>query len=251
VLLARVSPVWRSANWRWRLACALSAFAVLAACGYGGYVLAGVAHPGGRVEATAQPAAATVLRQLTSRADDPRPLTVGEVFPNAEVIAGSSGTLTRYRVLRVQALDRCGVAAEGAVVALLEAAGCNQVVRGTLRSPDGGYVATAGLLNLVDTAGAEAVRSGVKPHLDADTGRFRGLPAGRGTSGLTRHTTQLGWHARGHFLAYAVIARSDGSKIYPDDPIARQILTDLIEQYLRTRVLDRRAATAAPPPGRR
>lgn len=215
-----------------------TALTLLLLCGYGTYLVA-------RDDPTPrdEPAAATVLRELSSRADDPRPLTTAEVFPTDVVVAGPDGT--GYQVLRVQALQRCGGVAEGAVVPLLEAAGCSQVVRATLRSPDGGYVITAGLLNLADETGAEAVHGGIRPLLDAESGRLRGLPAGHGTGGLTRDTTQLGWQVRGHFLAYAVIARGDGGKIYPDDPTARRILSDLIEEYLRTRVLDRRAAGCA------
>ncbi|WP_143049648.1 hypothetical protein [Asanoa ishikariensis] len=244
MLLGRVLAAWRSPDWRpprqWRPTCVLTALAVLALCGYGTYLVAGDDPPVAGAEATGQPAAATVLRELTSRADDPRPLTAGEVFPGSVVVAGPTGA--RYRVLRVQTLERCAGAAEGEVVPLLEAAGCNQVVRATLRSPDGDYAVTAGLLNLSDADGAETVRGGIKSLLDAESGRLRGLPAGSGTGGLARDTAQLGWHARGHFLAYAVIARTDGGKIYPDDPTARQVLSDLIEQHLRTRVLDRRAA---------
>ncbi|WP_203712579.1 hypothetical protein [Asanoa siamensis] len=241
MLLRRLLAAWRSPDWQpprqLRPACVLTALTLLALCGYGTYLVAGDDPPVAGVEVTGQPAAATVLRELSSRADDPRPLTTAEVFPGTEVVAGSA-----YRVLRVQALQRCSVVAEGEVVPLLEAAGCNQVVRATLRSPDGRYVITAGLLNLADSAGADTVHSGIKPLLDAEAGRLRGLPAGQGTGGLARDNTQHGWHVRGHFLAYAVIARTDGGKIYPDDPIARQILSDLIERYLRTSVLDRRAA---------
>jgi hypothetical protein len=242
VLLRRVLATWRSPDWRpsrrWRPACALAAFAVLALAGYGIYVAAADDQQG--VAVAGQPAAAIVLRELTSQADDPRPLTATEVFPGPVVVAGPDGNT--YPVLRVQALDRCAVAAEGGVVVLLEAAGCSQVVRATLRSPDGFYVVTAGLFNLADTAGAQAVHGGIRSVLDAGTGRLRGLPAGTGSGALARDKTQLGWHVRGHFLAYAVIARSDGGKIYPEDPDARQILSDLIEGYLHTRVLDRRAA---------
>jgi hypothetical protein len=213
---------------------------VLLLCGYGTYLVARDEPPVESAGPAGQPAAAIVLRELSSRADDPRPLTIAEVFPGSVVVAGPAGT--GYRVLRVQALEQCTAAAEGAVVPLLETAGCDQVVRATLRSPDKRYVVTAGLLNLADAAGAETVHAGIKPLLDAESGRLRGLPAGTGTGGLTRDRTQHGWQVRGHFLAYAVIARTDGGKIYPDDPTALQILTDLIEHYLRTEVLDRRAA---------
>jgi hypothetical protein len=244
VLLRRTLATWRSPAWRpsrrWRPACALAAFAVLALAGYGTYLVTTEDQQG--VAGAGQPAAAIVLRELSSRADDPRPLTATEVFPGPVVVTGPAGKT--YRVLRVQALDQCAVAADGGVVVLLDAAGCSQVVRATLRSPDGFYVVTAGLLNLADEAGAQTVHGGIRSVLDAGTGRLRGLTAGTGTGALTRNKTQLGWHVRGHFLAYAVIARSDGGKIYPEDPEARQILSDLIEQYLHTRVLDRRAAKA-------
>ncbi|MEV4618675.1 hypothetical protein AB0J74_08230 [Asanoa sp. NPDC049573] len=242
MLLRRALAIWRSPDWRpsrrWRPACALTAFVVLALCGYGTYLVAAEDPTG--VAVAEQPAAAIVLRELASRTDDPRPLSATEVFPGPVVVAGPDGNA--YPVLRVQALDRCAVAAAGTVVALLETAGCNQVVRATLRSPDGFYVVTAGLLNLADATGAQTVHGGIRTLLDAGTGRLRGLPAGTGTGALATENTQLGWHVRGHFLAYAVIARSDGGKIYPQDPDARVILSDLIEQYLHTRVLDRRAA---------
>jgi len=212
--------------------------AVLVFCGYGAYVFA--PDDGADAAAADQPAAATVLRELTSRADDPRPLTAHEVFPDPRVVVGLSGSA--YPVLRVQVLADCAEAAAGGVGPLLAAAGCSQVVRATLRSPDAAYVATAGLVNLADAAGAQAVHERIKPLVDAGTGRFRGMPAGPGTDGLAHDTAQLGWHVRGHFVAYAVIARTDGGRIWVDDPVARQILSDLIELHLRARVLDRRAS---------
>jgi len=240
VNLGRGVAAWRSPDWRptrrWRLACAAASVAVLVFCGYGSFLVAG-----GEDHPADEPAAATVLRELSSRADDPRPLTAAEVFPGPHVVAGPSGAV--YRVLQVQVLDRCGEAAEGELARLLDGAGCSQVVRATVRSADGGYVATAGLFNLADEAGAHRVHAGVRPMVDAGTGRFRGMPAGAGTTPLGHDRTQVGWHVRGHFLAYAVIARTDGTEIWADDPDARRVLTDLIETHLRTRVLDRRAAS--------
>ena len=64
VLLRRALATWRSPDWRpsrrWRPACALTAFAVLALCGYGTYLVAAEDPP--EVATAEQPAAAIVLR---------------------------------------------------------------------------------------------------------------------------------------------------------------------------------------------
>jgi hypothetical protein len=53
--------------------------------------------------------------------------------------------------------------------------------------------------------------------------------------------TQVGCHVRGHYLAYAVIARGDGAPVAADDPGAAEVLRDVVEIHLRGRVLDARA----------
>src|SRR6185503_14982454 len=96
------------------------------------------------------------------------------------------------------------------IAALLATGGCSQVVRATLKSPNGQYLITAGVFNLTDEKAAEEAHNGVKPAVDGQRGRFTGMAAGTGTEAIVRAPTQLGWNFRGHFLAYCVIARTDG-----------------------------------------
>ena len=122
---------------------------------------------------------------------------------------------------------------------LVGEAGCSQAVRGTFKTR--GYVVTAGLINLVDAAAARDVHERIGSLVDAGEGGFRGLPAGAGTAPVGRAGTQFGWHVRGHYLAYAVIARGDGAVVAADDPGAAEVLRDVVEIHLRGRVLDARA----------
>jgi hypothetical protein len=57
-----------------------------------------------------------------------------------------------------------------------------------------------------------------------------------------RAPTTLGWHPVGHFLAYCIVARTDGKPIVADDPSSKQIIADFVERHLRDRVLSARAA---------
>lgn len=181
-------------------------------------------------------------RDISSRAVDPAPLTVAEVFPNDKQVVIDAEE-SAYELLKTQAAEDCGLAADGELGALIKELDCSQFVRGTVRSPTGIYLATAGILNLADAAGAESARERIKPIVDGKKGRFLGLAAGRGTEPITAPTAQAGWHVRGHFLVYCVVAKVDGETIGEDDPFARQVLSDMIEAHLRGKVLERRATT--------
>jgi len=207
----------RSRRW---LAAAAAALVVFA--GLGAYLLAVDDH-GDEARAVATP---LTTEDLLSRDGDPRPLTVDEVF-------------TGLPALRTQALDDCAAAVTGELAYLVREAGCSQTVRGTFKTR--GYVVTAGLINLVDAAAARDVHERVGSLVDAGEGGFRGLPAGNGTGPVGRVGTQFGWHVRGHYLAYAVIARGDGAPVAADDPGAAEVLEDVVEGHLRGRVLDARA----------
>ena len=207
----------RSRRW---LAAAAAALVVFA--GLGAYLLAVDGH-GDEARAVATP---LTTDDLPSRDEDPRPLTVEEVFAGLPA-------------LRTQALDDCAAAVTGELTFLVREAGCSQTVRGTFKTR--GYVVTAGLVNLVDAAAARDVHERIGSLVDAGEGGFRGLPAGAGTAPVGRAGTQFGWHVRGHYLAYAVIARGDGIPVAADDPGAAEVLEDVVEVHLRGRVLDARA----------
>ncbi|MFD6696392.1 hypothetical protein ACFWD8_26790, partial [Micromonospora aurantiaca] len=147
-----------------------------------------------------------------------------------------------YRVLKTQASTKCQVAATGEIADLLVRLGCNQVVRGTLRSPDGDHLITAGLFNLTDVATAQRVRDRIRPLLDARQGRFRGMAAGDDTDAVEKAAARVAWQVRGHYVAFCLVTRADGERIPGDDATAREIMYDLVELHLNRGVLDRRAA---------
>ncbi|MFC0007110.1 hypothetical protein [Micromonospora siamensis] len=186
-------------------------------------------------------------QDLDSRDTDQTPLTVKEVFPGKALVVADGRPA--YRVLKAQASTGCAVAATGEVADLLVRLGCNQVVRATLRSPDGDHLLTAGLFNLTDRVSAERTRDRIRPMLDDRQGRFRGLVAGEGTEAVARAAARVGWQVRGHYIAYCLVTRADGEAVKTGDPTAREILYDMIELYLNQGVLERRAAggTASQP----
>ncbi|MEU4475731.1 hypothetical protein [Micromonospora sp. NPDC023888] len=196
---------------------------------------------------TAPTSAAAEPLALDSRESDQAPLTAKELFPGKElkVTAGQPS----YQVLKTQSSGSCAVAATGEVADLLTLLGCNQVVRATLRTPDGGHLVTAGLFNLTDKVSAERARDRIRPLLDERQGRFRGLTAGDGTDVLTSAPARVGWQVRGHYLAYALVVREDGATIKSGDTTVREILFDMIELHLSRGVLQQRAdgGTAAQP----
>ncbi|TDC46985.1 hypothetical protein E1258_28950, partial [Micromonospora sp. KC207] len=217
--------------------------ALFALCGLGGAALLADRASGPRV-APSPPAAApspstTVRQDIDSRDTDAAPLTAKEVFPGQNVTVGDGEE--PYEVLKSQSSGSCVVAAAGEVADLLVRLGCNQVVRASLRSPDGDHLLTAGLFNLTDKATAQRVRDRLRQLLDERQGRFRGLPAGDGTEALTEAPARVGWQVRGHYLAYCLVVRADGEPVKAADPKVREILFDLIELHLTKGVLERRA----------
>lgn len=233
---------------KWQLLLAVvGVVAVLAVCSLGSFLILKDEQQGTQAQANAASAVPSVVpRDISSREVDPAPLTEAEVFPGPqiEVVVGQPA----YPVLKTQAAADCRVAAVDELAKLLGQVGCSQVVRATMRSAAGDYLLTAGIFNLATEEGAKQAKTGVRPLIDAQTGRFTGMVAGRGTEPIARSSTHMSWDARGHFLLYVVIARSDGKAFIPGDPVAKQILFDMIELHLHN-VIERRAivpASAAP-----
>ncbi|HEX7744776.1 MAG TPA: hypothetical protein VF462_05895 [Micromonosporaceae bacterium] len=223
----------------------LSLLAMLAVCGFGSYLIV-TDEQRGRQASAAVPRPTALPKDISSRAADPAPLTVAEVYPSNSIVI--SPAEPGYRLLRTQASDDCAVATSGGVADLLRGLGCSQVVRGTLKSPNGRYLVTAGVFNLPDAAAADRAHAALKALVDSGKGRFTGLAAGKGTEPVALSSAQVGWHVRGHFLVYCVIARADRTEIRNGDPYARQILFDIIELHLRNGVLERRAFVPAEGP---
>lgn len=214
--------------------CGLSSFFIVAD-ERNGRVAAGITAPG---------APTTVPRDISSRAVDPQPLTVEEVFPTGDIVIDPAEP--PYKLLKTQAEERCRAAVAGEISTLLDELGCSQVVRGTLRSPTNEYLITTGVFNLEEASGAEWAHARIKPLLDEEKGRFQGMIADEGTEAVALSAAQVGWHSLGHFLMYCMIARADGEPVPDDDPHARRILFDMLQLHLQANVLEKRAVQAAP-----
>jgi len=215
----------------------LATVVLVGVCAAGGYIMFTDRTPADT--ATAAPPAQPKLHDISSRQVDPAPLTEVELFP-APAPAG-------YKLVKTEAAD-CRGAAVGEPVKLLATAGCTQMVRATLISGDKGFVVTAGLLNLDTQAAAQQANDGIHAAVGAQKGRFAGLVVPGVSDVFARVATQLGWDVRGHYLAYAVVARMDGKALDGTDPTARQIIDDLVEKYLIGTVLQARVSPPSPVP---
>ncbi|MGK5523244.1 hypothetical protein ACSNN9_28355, partial [Micromonospora sp. URMC 107] len=214
--------------------------ALLALCGLGAAALLAERDRTPQAAPTAQPESAEVEAQaLDSRETDQAPLTAKELFPGKQLVVADGEPA--YRVLKSQSSASCAVAATGEVADLLVRLGCTQVVRATLQTPDGDHLVTTGLFNLTDRANAERARDRIRLLLDEREGRFRGMAADADSAAIATAPARVGWQVRGHYLAFAVVVRSDGETIRSGDTKAREILFDMIELHLNRGVLERRA----------
>ncbi|MEV6861677.1 hypothetical protein AB0M44_11825 [Streptosporangium subroseum] len=142
---------------------------------------------------------------------DPKPLTLKDVFAE-KTLKGDRITLQ----LAGTHLDAdCATAVWGQeLVDLLAQGGCTQAARGVYTSSDGRYVAQYTLLNLRDTASADALvqtlttlhRGGWVQILETDKAVF---PIGGHTEGSG--------HAMGHYAGLVWYGRADGADPGPRD----------------------------------
>jgi hypothetical protein len=235
----------RSRRWYMVIA-SVATVAVLATCGLFTYLLmqdelAGRSGAQADDSAPAEPAP----RDISSREVDPEPLTEDEVFPTSEIIVNPEEP--PYEVLGTQHLTDCAAAGADALADLLGELDCTQVVRATLRSPTGDYLITTGVLNLATEEEADRAYDEIGELIDAGTGRFLGMVAGEGTEPIVLSQTHSGWDYRGHYLIYAVIARSDGTEFSEaDNRGVDLIIWDMVEVHLRSGVLEDRATESWP-----
>ena len=212
----------------------LAAVIVLAIVGLSAFFVI-AEQRGGRGRESA--AAAGSVPGIASREIDSAPLTQHEVFPEPWV-QPATGT-ERYYVIMSQSDSDCRIATIGQLGALLDDYGCDQVVRARLTAPYGGYEVTAGVFNLADETGVALVSELTGALVEAGRGSF-GMLGGSGGDPLAEPLAQLGWHSRGHYLLYCVIARPDGQLVDDDDPYAARITAELVGQYLDERVVGQR-----------
>ncbi|WP_344406657.1 hypothetical protein, partial [Dactylosporangium fulvum] len=234
-----VRPEHRPHRWIAMLS-VIAVVVVLAACGIGTWFIL-KDERNGPESARSSTTSGPKKRDISSRQVDPAPLTEAEVFPSNNIVAVPNEP--PYVILSTKASPDCKTAATDELATLLMNAGCSEVVRATMKSPNEDYLITAGIFNLDTEKAAALAFDGVKPIVDGQKGRFSGMSvgAGTGTDALVRAPTQLGWNYKGHFIAYCVIARVDGNAFAPSDPYPRQITFDIVETYLENEIIGNRA----------
>jgi hypothetical protein len=224
---------------------AIAVVVVVAVCSFGSFML--VKDDNAVIGAPPTPETTAVKRDISSRATDPNPMTPQDVFPAAEIIADPN--VPPYKLVgKVQAATDCRVGANFEVGKLLVALQCNQVVRASFNAPDGKYFVTGGIFNLPDAATAATFATDARALIEAGKGTITGYisdPAVNQTLG--RAPPRLVWEVRGHFLIYTVIVKVDGSAFEPDDAGAKVIIYDILQQYLRDKVIEEWSIEKTPP----
>ncbi|WP_205325276.1 hypothetical protein [Glycomyces sp. YM15] len=236
----------RRTKW-WLVALAVvSALAVAAACAAGAFIVLREGEPDPSAP-TARPAAdqsssvdesvgaPEVVDPIASRATDTAPISIAELF-GAGSITPDGGTGS-YKVLETEELANCSDAGLDELADLLADADCTQTVRATLINPDGEYAATAGVLNLADTAEADSLRAAIEAGLE---GGFAALRTDGEAAELGRAATMVGYNTYGHYLMYVVIGRTDGEPIEEASEPVRAIVSDLVDVWFIDQLNPRR-----------
>jgi hypothetical protein len=191
------------------------------------------------------PASNEVAQKVADQKVDPIPLTATEVFGSGTIPSSADGGGS-YKVIKTQASTDCKTAVGGDIATALTTAGCTQVVRATLTSPDGAYVITAGIFNLTDAAKASTAPAAIKTAIEAHKGRFSGLVAGGSTNVIELAAANVAWDVRGHYLMYCLIANADGSAIAANNSQTHLIISDVVESYLGGMVIHKRETSGGP-----
>ena len=196
--------------------------------------------------ALVNPPNAAQARNVVSQQVDPDRLTTSETFGAGMIPSAASGG--SYKVIKAQATTDCATAVGGDITTILTTAGCTQVVRATLMSPDGDYVITAGIFNLSDETAAGKAATAINTDIETQKGRLSGLVAGGSTDLIGRAATNVAWDIRGHYLMYCVIADAHSRAIAANDSHTHLIFTDVVESYLGGVVIHKRETGASTVP---
>ena len=148
-----------------------------------------------RRTAAAQSSPAPTLgpwKHIDSRAQDPVPLTVTELFPQQFSVSGAAGTRTVDK-----ASTNCPREVFGSSLAsAVRKADCTQVLRASYLSTDHKLMATVGVLNLSDVTAAEHVGK-----VSGSAEFIKQLPAAHGpTRNLSKGTGIEEAEVKGHYL---------------------------------------------------
>jgi hypothetical protein len=177
---------------------------------------------------------------IESRALDPVPLTLAELFP-ASFTDGS----TTYVMTVEKAKVHCGGALAGSqLISAVSSAGCTQAMRASYLSSGNELMGTIGVLNLITAAAAEQVGKAAGP-----SEFIAQLPAASGpTKNLTKGTGFEAAEVKGHYL---VLVWAEFANLHaPSTALQRSELKNFISLLMQKTAnvsLATRQVTGSPP----
>jgi hypothetical protein len=179
---------------------------------------------------------------IATRALDPAPLTLAELFP-ARV---TNGTTSYVRTVQKAKVHCAGALAGSQLTAAVSHAGCTQAMRASYLSSDHKLMGTIGVLNLVAVTAAE--RAGKA----TGTSQFIAqLPGARGlTKNLAKGTGIEAAEVKGHYL---VLVWAEFANLRtPRTPLQKsqleQFITLLMQKTANVSLATRQVTGSPPPP---
>ncbi|MET9069973.1 hypothetical protein [Streptosporangium sandarakinum] len=143
-----------------------------------------------------------IYAPIATRAADPAPLTVGEVFPAGSVAAGGA-TLARQGT---ETLTDCAAAVWGGAEEAV--AGCGQALRARYASADGRVFGQFVIFNLADAAAADRLVRAFSGPRDGGGGFVRLAPEAPDGFGAARSWAQV--RALGHYVTVSWVGPVGG-----------------------------------------
>jgi hypothetical protein len=179
---------------------------------------------------------------IATRALDPAPLTLAELFP----ASFTNGTTSYVRTAQKAKLHCAGALAGSQLAAAVSKAGCTQAMRASYLSSDHKLMGTIGVLNLVTVTAAERAGKAAGP-----SEFIAQLPGARGlTKNLTKGTGFEAAEVKGHYL---VLVWAELANLHtPRTPLQRseleQFITMLMQKTANVSLATRQVTGSPPPP---
>ncbi len=178
---------------------------------------------------------------IATRALDPAPLTLAELFP----ASFTNGTTSYVRTAQKGKVHCAGALSGSQLVAAVSHAGCTQAMRASYLSSDHKLMGTIGVLNLITVTAAERAGKATGP-----SEFIAQLPGARGlTKNLTNGTGIEAAEIKGHYL---VLVWAEFANLRtPRTPLQKSQLEEFITLLMQRTAnvsLATRQVTGSPPP---
>ena len=178
---------------------------------------------------------------IATRALDPAPVTLAELFP----ASFTNGTTSYVRTAQKGKVHCAGALAGSQLVAAVSHAGCTQAMRASYLSSDHKLMGTIGVLNLATVTAAERAGKATGP-----SEFIAQLPGARGlTKNLTKGTGIEAAEVKGHYL---VLVWAEFANLRtPRTPLQKSQLEEFITLLMQRTAnvsLATRQVTGSPPP---